>query len=121
MIQIGSKTWEVSVIPVGDGLWQFKCNDSTADIVAAFDGANTAVITSGGKVTTYFEPQLVSIRKDYIKDVAFVEFSVKDIPADVEVEINGNIDDANAALVELAEYCTQLEERIAALEGENNG
>ena len=116
MVQIGNKVWEVSVSQ-DDNVWSFRCEDSTSDIVEAFEGASTALITRLGSATTYFDPQLLSVSQDFQKNRATVRFSVKPMPDDVVTEIDEDLEDANAALVELAEYAASLEERIAALEG----
>lgn len=121
MLQIGSKVWETGVTQSVDGIWSFRCEDTVQDIIGAFDGAVTAVITRLGTATTYFDPQLLSISQDFQKNQTTVMFSVKSIPGDVASELLRSIEDAYDGLVDMGEYAASLDERIAALEGENDG
>ena len=116
MIQIGSKVWEVAVMQGGDGEWTFQCEDPVTDIIAAFEGASTAVITRFGTETTFFDPQLLGISQDFQKELCTVRFSVKGVPDDVAAEMNESIEDAYDGLVDMGDYVASLEERIKALE-----
>lgn len=118
MVKIGDYVYDATVYLTSDRkTMNFTVQAESSEIKRAFSNAAEIEVTQNGKTVTYFAPQL---RQMIIEgDNCTVLFAAAEIPASVQEELEIGIDDANAGLVDVADYAASLDERITALEQMN--